>query len=265
MTELKELYKEEVILAKRIQEFGKKKNNKVRSRARKSIMLLLYRIFTNLYIAIYVTAFSIKRDNIKITKLSLGLILRCTFIDCILALYLLNVDKKRAEEELNLKNIEYANSLLERKEIYRDQLKSISKDFNDTMIDNFWELTIEDNFLGDLTIEATEDDFKIVSKNKSKLKDEGFLNTKSKQIKEQYTYLCNFEEMQPIVEKLYQYYKYFSQYEHFSERSEGDILQDTAGDNIHLPSSIKALSNGVHAIVYLFEKGKKKKTNNIKQ
>ena len=120
MTELKELYKEEVILAKRIQVFGKN-NNKVRSKIRKAIMLLLYRIFTNLYVAIYVMAFSIKRDNIKITKLSLGLILRSTFIDCILALYLLSVDKKRAEEELNLKNIEYANSLLERKEIYRDQ------------------------------------------------------------------------------------------------------------------------------------------------
>lgn len=256
MTELKELYKEEVILAKRIQVFGKN-NNKVRSKIRKAIMLLLYRIFTNLYVAIYVTAFSIKRDNIKITKLSLGLILRSTFIDCILALYLLSVDKKRAEEELNLKNIEYANSLLERKEIYRDQLKSISRDFNDSMIDNFWELTLEDNFLGDLIIESTEDEFKIVSKNKSRLKNEGFQNTKSKQIKEQYTYLYNFKELQPIVEKLYQYYKYFSQYEHFSERSEGDILQDTAGDNIHLPSSIKALSNGVYTIFYLFEKGKR--------
>lgn len=257
MDELRELYREELILIKRIQEFGKK-NEKVRSRIKKAILLLLYRIFTNLYISLYITAFSIKKDNIKITKLSLGLILRCTFIDCILALYLLKVDKQRAVEELDLKNIEYANSMLERKEVYRDQVKSVSAQFDDSMIDNLWELTMEDNFLGDLTIEATDDDVRVVSKSRKMLGDEGFQNTKSRQIKEQYAYLCEFEELKPTVEKLFNYYKYFSQYEHFSERSEGDVLQDTAGDNIHLPSSLKALSKGVNTIFTSFGNSKRK-------
>ena len=117
---------------------------------------------------------------------------------------------------------------------------------------------MEDNFLGDLTIEATDDDVMVVSKSRKMLGDEGFQNTKSRQIKEQYAYLCEFEELKPTVEKLFNYYKYFSQYEHFSERSEGDVLQDTTGDNIHLPSSLKALSKGVNTIFTLFGNGKRK-------
>lgn len=257
MDELKELYKEELSLVVRIQRYGKKNEN-ANGRTGKAIMLLLYRIYTNLIVSLHVTAFSIKKDKISISKLSLGLILRCTYIDCILALYLLKVDKQRAEEELDLKNIEYANSMLERKEVYRDQVKSTSAKFDDFMIDHLWELTMEDNFLGDLTIEATADDVKVVSKSKEMLRDEGFQNTKSRQIKEQYTYLCGFEELKPTVEKLYHYYKYFSQYEHFSERSEGDILQNTAGDNIHLPSALRTLRNGVNIIFTLFENNKGK-------
>lgn len=253
MVELKELYKEELILVSRIQRFGKN-NEKVKGRLAKAILLLLYRIYTILIVALHITAFSIKGDKIKVTKLSLGLIIRCAFVDCILALYLLKIDKSNAEEELNLKNIEYANSLLERKEVYRDQVKNISDDFDDDRIDDLWELTLEDNFLGDLTVETADDDVRVVSKSKKMLSEEGFMSMRSRKIKEQYVYLSGFDELKPIIEKLYHYYKYFSQYEHFSERSEGDILQDTAGDNIHLPSAIRALGNGVSSIFNLFEK-----------
>lgn len=57
------------------------------------------------------------------------------------------VDKERAYEELELRTIEYANSLLERREVYRDQVKSTGVEWDDGLIDNFWELTMEDNFL----------------------------------------------------------------------------------------------------------------------
>ena len=59
--------------------------------------------------------------------------------------------KERIYEELDLRTIEYANSILDRKEVYRDQVKSTGKILDDAFIDHLWELTLEDNFMGLLT------------------------------------------------------------------------------------------------------------------
>ena len=48
------------------------------------------------------------------------------------------------------------------------------------------------------------------------------------------------------------YYKYFSQYEHFSENGQGDVLassKEDGNDNIHFPSAIRALSAGVEEVM----------------
>ena len=42
--------------------------------------------------------------------------MRCCFTDCLFALYIQRAGKERAYEELDLRTIEYANSMLERKE-----------------------------------------------------------------------------------------------------------------------------------------------------
>lgn len=63
-----------------------------------------------------------------------------------MALYIQIVDKEKAYEELDLRTIEYTSSMLERKEVYRDQVESTGKFFNDDFIDHMWELTMEDNF-----------------------------------------------------------------------------------------------------------------------
>ena len=70
-----------------------------------------------------------------------------------------------------------------------------------------------------------------------------------KQMKEA---LANDPLLSPIVCKLYAYYKYFSQYAHFSENGQGDVLaalDKDGNDNIHLPSAIKALSAGVEIVM----------------
>ena len=43
-----------------------------------------------------------------------------------------------------MRTIEYANSLLERKEVYRDRVKNAGDGFDDDLIDHFWELTMEE-------------------------------------------------------------------------------------------------------------------------
>lgn len=62
--------------------------------------------------------------------------------------------------------------------------------------------------------------------------------------------------------RLFHYYKYFSQYEHFSENGQGDVLvsaEKNGNDNIHLPSAIRALSAGVEQVIK--NRSSKKKNN----
>lgn len=153
MTEIKELYAEELTLLKRIQKYRQEFTQGELDRVERVEMLLLYRVFSNLYSSFLLTSIALKKERITFYQLPIGLLLRCCFTDCLFALYIQRIDKEKANEELDLRTIEYANSMLERKEVYRDQVKNIGKFFDDAFIDNMWELTMEDNFLGLLTLD----------------------------------------------------------------------------------------------------------------
>lgn len=252
LTELKELYYEELSFLKRILQYGKEQKQENLERVDKVSLLLLYRIYTNLYSATYLTATAYKRKEISFFQLPIGIILRCAFTDCLFALYVQRIDKEQAYEELDLRTIEYANSLLERQEVYRDQVKSIGTEFDDELIDHLWELTMEDNFLHVLALETNKEELKVTKQTKGQLKDAGFSKTKSIGTKEQKDFLIKQEGIGTVATRLYHYYKYFSQYEHFSENGQGDVLvlsEEDGNDNIHLPSAIRALSAGVEEVI----------------
>ena len=252
LTEIKELYAEELALVKRIQKYGKEHPQGDLERVERVKLLLLYRIFSNLYSAFLLTMIAWKKGKISFYQLPIGLLLRCTFTDCLFAIYIQRVGKEKAHEELELRTIEYANSMLERKEVYRDQVKSTGKLFDDAFIDHMWELTMEDNFLGLLTLDDNLEDLAVVKQSKEQLKEAGFSKVKSIGTKELKDFLIGFPEIEEVVTRLYQYYKYFSQYEHFSENGQGDVLvtaEEDGNDNIHLPSAIRALSAGVEEIM----------------
>ena len=252
LTEIKEFYAEELTLLKRIQKYGKEHPQGDLERVERVKLLLLYRIFSNLYSAFLLTMIAWKKGKISFYQLPIGLLLRCTFTDCLFAIYIQRVGKEKAHEELELRTIEYANSMLERKEVYRDQVKSTGKLFDDAFIDHMWELTMEDNFLGLLTLDDNLEDLAVVKQSKEQLKEAGFSKVKSIGTKELKDFLIGFPEIEEVVTRLYQYYKYFSQYEHFSENGQGDVLvtaEEDGNDNIHLPSAIRALSAGVEEIM----------------
>ena len=252
LTEIKELYAEELTLLKRIQKYGKEHPQGDLERVERVKLLLLYRIFSNLYSAFLLTMIALKKGKVSFYQLPIGLLLRCTFTDCLFAIYIQRVGKEKAHEELELRTIEYANSMLERKEVYRDQVKSTGKLFDDAFIDHMWELTMEDNFLGLLTLDDNLKDLAVVKQSKEQLKEAGFSKVKSIGTKELKDFLIGFPEIEEVVTRLYQYYKYFSQYEHFSENGQGDVLTTAevdGNDNIHLPSAIRALSAGVEEIM----------------
>lgn len=253
LTEIKELYAEEMTLLKRIQKYGKEYPLVKMERVEKVKLILLYRIFSNLHSANILTSFALKKREISFYQLPIGLLLRCCFTDCLFALYIQRVDRAKADEELDLRTIEYANSMLERKEVYRDQVKSTGKFYDDDFIDHMWGLAMEDNFLGYLTLDDNNlKEITVKKQSKDQLKEAGFLKVKSIGTKEIKDYLIEISGMETLVTRLYQYYKYFSQYEHFSENGQGDVMVnavETGNDNIHLPSAISVLSAGVEEIM----------------
>ena len=193
-----------------------------------------------------------KTGKISFFQLPIGLLLRCCFTDCLFTLYIQRAGKKRAYEELNLRTIEYANSMLERQEVYRDQVKSTGKILDDVFIDHLWELTMEDSFLEQLTFDDNLEELTVIKQSKQQLKYEGFSRVKSVMTKDVANFLIRIPELEKVATRLYHYYKYFSQYEHFSENGQGDVLaalEKDGNDNIHLPSAIKSLSVGVEIVM----------------
>ena len=248
VTEIKELFSEEVTLLKKIQKYGKEHSQGKLERVEKAKLLLLYRIYSNLYSSLLLTTQVLKTGRISFFQLPIGLLLRCCFTDCLFALYTQRANKKQIYEKLDLRRIEYANSMLERKEVYRDQVKSTEMILDDDFIDHMWELTMEDNFLGLLTLDDNLEELAVCKQSKQQLKDEGFSKPKSITTKDVADFLIKIPELEKVATRLYHYYKYFSQYEHFSENGQGDVLASSekdGNDNIHLPSVIRVLSSGV--------------------
>ena len=252
VTEIKELFSEEVTLLKKIQKYGKEHSQGKLERVEKVKLLLLYRIYSNLYSSLLLTTQVLETGRISFFQLPIGLLLRCCFTDCLFALYIQRAGKERSYEELDLRIIEYANSMLERKEVYRDQVKSTEMILDDDFIDHMWELTMEDNFLGSLTLDVIPGKLIVRKQSKQELKDEGFSKPKSITTKDVADFLIKIPELEKVATRLYHYYKYFSQYEHFSENGQGDVLASSGkygNDNIHLPSAIRVLSSGVDNVM----------------
>ena len=252
MREVKELFVEELTLLKRIQKYGKEQPQGEQERIEKVKLLLLLRIYSNLYSSLLLTVQALKTGKISFFQLPIGLLLRCCYTDCLFALYIQRADVERAYEELDLRTIEYANSMLERKEVYRDQVKSTGKILDDDFIDHLWELTMEDNFLGLLTLDDNLEELTVIKQTKQQLKDEGFSRVKSVLTKDIVDFLVGIPELEMVATRLFHYYKYFSQYEHFSENGQGDVLassEENGNDNIHLPSAIRSLSAGMEEVM----------------
>lgn len=98
--EIKELYLEELALLKRVQGYGETQPQENLERVEKVTLLLLFRIFSNLYSALLLTTTALKKQNMTFYQLPIGIIVRCCFTDCLFALYIQRVGEKRANEEL---------------------------------------------------------------------------------------------------------------------------------------------------------------------
>lgn len=130
-------------------------------RVEQVVHFVLYRIFADVHSAWVLTSFAYKEKKFPFFQLPVGILLRCAFTDCLFALYIQHMDEERAVEELDLRTFEYANSLLERKEVYRDQVKSTGLGADDGLIDDLWKMSIEDNFLHLLTFDQNKQELTV--------------------------------------------------------------------------------------------------------
>ena len=217
-------------------------------RKRSVEMLLVRRVQCNLTTISILSRLSYKKDSLYF-KFPVGLLLRSCLMDTIYALYLHDMKAKEAEEEIEVLNKDYVKSLEGRFDVYKDKVPDIG--LPEEEIKSFYDLGCEDTFIQYLTYELDGEKLKTKA---VKSKD---LRTIHKSWPENLTIasMVEYVKIKPkqvdIVNRLNAYYKYFSQYEHFSEQGYGDSLAPFGDDNASFPSVIDALEAGLRVIVEL--------------
>lgn len=225
-------------LRRAILDFCKKKRKTQRSLI---IMNLIRRIECNVFAIILLAKVSLQRNGSVHLKLPVGLLLRNCFSDCILGLY---VSKLTPEELARYKQTlreEYVKSCLEMEEVYMDKI--VDCNFLNDVLENLYTLQIEDTFLPYLSI---DEEWEV---DQSKIPWKVKLSDKHITIKQMKKTLAIDPSLSLIACKLYAYYKYFSQYEHFSDNGHGDSLADFGEDNVSYEKAINALEEGIELLL----------------
>ena len=214
------------------------------------VACITYRILRNLRAVHVLSVESTKRPDSVFLKLPIGLIIRNCLMDGILALYIVNNNDEVCKNLNALGNRNYVNALFDEYEVYRDKL---TFPVDNVVSEHLYTMAIEDTFLEDLSI--NENNGTIIPLNERytwrarEFKDiyEGCKRSDAdiRNMKDKLT--CN-RDIEDCVRCLYAYYKYFSQFEHYSQRGDGDSLADFGNDNIkfekvfiHLENCIKYL------------------------
>ena len=221
-------------------------NAKRKGRKRLAEMSLVRRVQCNLTAITYLADLCYKKDSLYF-KIPVGLLMRSCLMDTIYALYLHVLSAKEAEEEIEVLNKGYVKSLDERFDVYKDKVAYVG--FSEELTRDFYDLGREDIFMRYLTFEEKEGK---LTTNVVRSKE---LRSIHKSWPENITIARMVEHIQTkpkaaaVVTRLNAYYKYFSQYEHFSEQGFGDSLAPFGDDNVSFPAAIDALEKGRGLVV----------------
>lgn len=232
-----------------------KKNDK----DRKNIVLFLLsrRIITNIRAIAELAGVSYKNNGTLLFKLPVGLLLRNCLTDSITGLYLIKQDNVTFEHIMEKLNHDYARALFEELEVYRDKLNTY---FDDGVLEQIYTSFISDTFYQYLDINE-------------KQKEEGTLYERSVwnvESQEEYmpkgingnTQMANMartlskdKQFGDCAKSLYAYYKYYSQWEHFSENGIGDILANFGEDNIKMSMTFGHINTALDFMLNNTNKG----------
>lgn len=217
-----------------------------------AIFLLSRRILSNIRAIFELAKWSYQHQGNIFFKLPVGLLLRNCLTDCITGLFLLRHDDKNVEQILDLQNHAYAKALFDEFEVYRDKIKF--SNFDDVMAEHLYTMCLEDTFIHHLDL---NEDYKKIEplnernmwkarKRKDILPD--FPN-EDPHIKNMWKFLNQDTELGSCADSLYAYYKFFSQWEHFSEYGTGDILANFGEDNIKMPMTFDHIKHALQVLL----------------
>lgn len=211
---------------------------------------------SNLYAVAILTKVSVAMSNSVLFKLPIGLLLRNCYMDCLLGLYLSSVTEADAMEISEVLHIDYAKALFDEFEVYRDKVGGILP-FNDEMLESIYTMNLEDNFLWAYEPNKTPDKTEPCGERylwKARNKKEVRNLISENEVKNELNIKVVFENLQrtpqysSYAKNLYAYYKYFSQYEHFSESGFGDAIADFSNDNVNFEMALVRLEESISVI-----------------
>ena len=215
------------------------------------IINIIHRIIRNIQAVYFLSVESATKENSIFMKLPVGILIRNCLMDGILAMHIANNNNQVCQNVMALSNRNYLNALFEQFEVYRDKL---GDNFDDITSEHMYTMAIEDAYLNELkwnenktAIEPLNERYIWKAPNIKDIYD-GCKKTdiELKYIKDS---LCNDNKTRECVKNLYAYYKYFSQYEHFSQRGNGDSLADFGFDNIKFEKSIIHLKECIKFLI----------------
>ena len=210
-----------------------------------AVMDLVRRVECNLKAVMSLSILAMKSNGSVYFKLPIGLLLRSCFTDCLMGLYLQQLSEDGVQKMLDDLSKEYTKSLFERFEVYKDK---VSIPFDDEFFQTLYIGQLEDHFLDYLTI---NEKYKSGSDHPfyQMWSVQQFERHQTSKIKKS---LATNSSYAPLVNRLYGYFKYFSQYEHFSGPGHGDTLADFGEDNVSFPKALDSLAEAtsIMATVY---------------
>lgn len=220
--------------------------SKRKGRKRMAVMSLIRRVQCNLATISILAKLSYKKDSLYL-KFPVGLLLRSCLMDIIYALYFHDMKAKEAEEELEVLNKDYVKSLGGRFDVYKDKVSDIG--LSEEEMKGFYDSECEDTFIQYLTYEMDGEKLKTKAVKSKDLRTLHGSWPENLTIANMVEYVNTKPKQVDIVNRLNAYYKYFSQYEHFSEQGCGDSVASFGDDNVSFPSAIDALEEGLKVVV----------------
>ena len=218
---------------------------KHKGRKRMAEMSLIRRVQCNLTAVSILARLSYKKDSLYL-KFPVGLLLRSCLMDTIYALYLHDMKAKEAEEEIEVLNKDYVKSLVGRFDVYKDKVADIG--LPEEEIKSCYDLGCEDTFIRYLTYEMDGEKLKTRTLKNKDLRTTHDVRPGNLNIASMVDYVKTKTKHGCVVNRLNAYYRYFSQYEHFSEQGYGDSLASFGDDNVSFPSAIDALEEGLKVV-----------------
>lgn len=203
------------------------------------LMDFVLRVTQNIYAIAILIRQSLRYHKLPFIKLSVGILLRNCFMDCITACYYGSLDEDKLKEELDVCDLDYVRAFFEELTVYKDKIQAVDPNWSDDLIENCFILGIEDTFPSYCEWKEKNGNIDTVARPRKDFRSDN--SNGSVTLKDMYDALSSDVKYGEVIKSAYAYYKYFSQYEHFSRNGFGEALAKPSEDNINLVQAVNRL------------------------